>query len=105
MNFFPLEGRLLVSKDPRDVWASPHILAPDAYNADGASYTLRRESCTGFCHVHNPRWDWYEPNLTGRRIIFEAYAGRRFRIGSRIFYILREESVLAIFEGENAHEA
>ena len=95
MKLEPLFGRLFVSRDPQIDRTKGGILLPEK---------SAQQACTGLCLVHTPGdyWDWIgEPCLTGQRVVFEKWAGRRAKIQGMVFWIIPETSVLGVEEKAN----
>lgn len=63
---------------------------------------LEKLPTTGLCLIHSPLYDPSE-DMTGRRIVFEAFAGTPWTLEGTEFYTIPETACLAVFE-ENSDD-
>src|SRR5689334_13544668 len=96
MNLFAPYGKMIIVRDPIEdgvVLAGVKILYPD----EGSSWKgEHRVANTGLCLLHSPlRLD---ENLTGKRIIFDKWAGIPWRLEGTEFYTIPEMACLAVLD-------
>jgi co-chaperonin GroES (HSP10) len=91
----PLLGHMIISK-ARKVTMHGTLTLPD---------TGHKLSQRAFCHLHRATARFGE-DLTGQWILVDKFAGRRFTLRDTEFWIVPEQSCLAILEdGEQQYEA
>jgi len=101
MRISPLYGHCLISPDPDIKQSKGGILYPNR---------LGEKPQTGFCHTHYMAPPWAEGSLSGKRVVFNRWASRPFRVyhsPSRKeveFLSVHQADVLAIIEQEAEHE-
>lgn len=89
-----LLGRMLVTKDP--TVDSLRLKAGATLILPGTAHQL---PTTALCLLHRATFRFGE-DLTGQRVLIDKYAGRRFHLGGREFWIIPESACLAVLEGE-----
>ena len=82
-------GYLLLSKDPV-IRSHKRVLLPDS--------AVRLPS-TGFVHLHEATARFGEC-LTGKRIIFDRLAGKRFTLEGKEFWNIPEAAALAVLDDQ-----